>query len=89
MTRTIRWPEAIPQYEIGHLDRVSRVETILREFPNLAIAGNALYGVAYGKAAEAGVQAATRILEFFRDERDPASQSGQSPGQPSSSTASE
>ncbi len=87
--RTIRWPEAIPQYEIGHLDRVSRVETILREFPNLAIAGNALYGVAYGKAAEAGVQAATRILEFFRDERDPASQSGQSPGQPSSSTASE
>ncbi len=87
--RTIRWPEAIPQYEIGHLDRVSRVETILREFPSLAIAGNALYGVAYGKAAEAGVRAAHRIGEYFSGANDHASPSGHSPGRPSSSTASE
>jgi len=48
------WPRAIPQYELGHLERVRRIEWELDRLPGLWIAGNALKGIAFGKAAAAG-----------------------------------
>ena len=48
------WPRAIPQYELGHLDRVRKIEQELKRLPGLHIAGNALKGIAFGKAATAG-----------------------------------
>jgi len=56
-TKVIKWTRAIPQYELGHLSRVTAVEKALTKRPGLYIAGNALYGVAFGKAAAAGIQA--------------------------------
>ncbi|RMG47609.1 MAG: protoporphyrinogen oxidase [Acidobacteria bacterium] len=58
-----RWPRAIPQYELGHLDRVRRIEERLSRWPALALAGNGLHGIAFGKAAAAGLRAADRVLE--------------------------
>lgn len=49
------WPRAIPQYEIGHLERVAAIEERLAQHPGLSIAGNALTGIAFGKAAARGV----------------------------------
>jgi len=58
-----RWPRAIPQYELGHLDRVRRIERDLSRFPALALAGNGLHGIAFGKAAAAGGRAADRVFD--------------------------
>jgi len=55
-TRVQCWPHAIPQYEVGHRDRVRRIERRLEQFPTLHLAGNALYGTSFGKAAARGVQ---------------------------------
>ncbi len=63
--RIVRWPRAIPQYELGHGARVTRIEGSLAERPGLFMAGNGLYGIAFGKAAAAGVgrgEAAARYL---------------------------
>ncbi|MDF1839466.1 MAG: protoporphyrinogen oxidase [Planctomycetota bacterium] len=53
-----RWEKAIPQYNLGHLDRVARIEASLRTFSEgqgpLLLAGNSMYGVAFGKAAARG-----------------------------------
>ncbi|MFT5198633.1 MAG: oxygen-dependent protoporphyrinogen oxidase [Planctomycetota bacterium] len=53
-----RWDKAIPQYNLGHLDRVARIEASLRTFTQgqgpLLLAGNSMYGVAFGKAAARG-----------------------------------
>jgi len=57
---SVQWAQAIPQYQLGHLARVQRVEDGLRalqaQHAPLDLAGNALYGVAFGKAAARGMQ---------------------------------
>lgn len=53
-TRARLWPRAIPQYEIGHLARLAHIERELLAFPHLHLAGNALHGPSFGKAAARG-----------------------------------
>ena len=59
----IRWPRAIPQYDLKHLERVAGIEKALEEIPTLHLAGNSLEGIAFGKAAESGLNAADRLAE--------------------------
>jgi oxygen-dependent protoporphyrinogen oxidase len=48
----IRWPKAIPQYFVGHLDRLTRIETRLTVHPGLFLGGNAYRGVALNDCTE-------------------------------------
>jgi oxygen-dependent protoporphyrinogen oxidase len=59
-----RWPHAIPQYDLGHGDRVRRIEAELGRQPGLFLAGNALYGIAFAKAAAAGLAAGEAAAAF-------------------------
>lgn len=52
--RVIRWPRAIPQYELGHLERVGRIERAVAALPHLHIVGNGLHGIAFADAAASG-----------------------------------
>ena len=60
----VRYPRSMPQYFVGHLDRVARIESKTATHPGLALAGNALRGVgvpdtiASGEAAAAVAYAA-------------------------------
>jgi len=60
--RVVRWPRAIPQYELGHPDVVRRIQNALRARPGLHVAGNALHGIAFGKAATAGKACGERAV---------------------------
>ena len=42
---TVRWPQAIPQYTLGHAERLSAVEAALEALPGVHLAGNAYRGV--------------------------------------------
>jgi oxygen-dependent protoporphyrinogen oxidase len=42
--RAYRWDRAMPQYVVGHLDRVERIESRLEGFPGLFLAGGAYRG---------------------------------------------
>ena len=57
-----RNPAAIPQYRLGHRDRVARIEERLRRFPGLEVAGNAYRGIAVGAIVEDAEGIATRVL---------------------------
>jgi oxygen-dependent protoporphyrinogen oxidase len=50
--RVIRWDRAIPQYEIGHLQRVAWIEERAARYPGLFLAGNAYHGVALNDCTE-------------------------------------
>lgn len=45
LTVVRRWPASLPQYEVGHLDRVAEIESRLQALPGLTLLGNALHGV--------------------------------------------
>ncbi len=52
----VRIARAIPQYEIGHADRVAAVERAAESMPGLGVTGFGLRGVAFGDAAADGVR---------------------------------
>jgi oxygen-dependent protoporphyrinogen oxidase len=64
-----RWPTAIPQYLIGHLDRVRRIEDRVAACPGLFVGGNAYHGVAMNDCTEQAVVLADRVAEWL-GERD-------------------
>ena len=40
-----RWPLSLPQYGVGHLDRMAELERLRQAQPNLWLLGNAYRGV--------------------------------------------
>ena len=40
-----RWPSSLPQYEVGHLERVAEIEALVNQQPNLWLLGNGYRGV--------------------------------------------
>jgi oxygen-dependent protoporphyrinogen oxidase len=64
----VRWPRAIPQYHLGHLDRVARIEAAAGRLPGLFPAGNALHGVAMSDVAEQAGVVAGKVAVFLRHE---------------------
>ena len=60
-TLVTRWERAFPQYEVGHLIRVARVEEDLARLPGMAVAGAALRGVGIPACVGSGRSAARRV----------------------------
>jgi oxygen-dependent protoporphyrinogen oxidase len=42
--RVFRWPRGNPQYDVGHLDRVARIEDQAESIPGLFLTGSAYWG---------------------------------------------
>jgi oxygen-dependent protoporphyrinogen oxidase len=63
--RIIRWDRAIPQYVIGHFDRLARIDTALKKHPGLFLTGNAYRGVAMGDCVEQADVVADRIARYI------------------------
>jgi protoporphyrinogen/coproporphyrinogen III oxidase len=40
-----RWPRSLPQYEVGHLDRMAELERLVKQVPGLHLLGNSYRGV--------------------------------------------
>lgn len=62
----VRWERAIPQYHMGHLERVARIETLAGQHPGLFLTGNAYYGVALNDCTEQGEKVAARVASHLR-----------------------
>lgn len=71
-----RWPSVMPQYALGHLERVRSIEERVAAIPGLAIAGNAYHGVGVPQCIASGEQAAERTVESLKRYRhqEPSSQ---------------
>lgn len=59
---TAHWPNTMPQYYVGHLDRVAEIEQRVSTFSGLALAGNSYHGVGVPACIHSGEQAAEAIL---------------------------
>jgi oxygen-dependent protoporphyrinogen oxidase len=62
LTRIFRHPGGIPQYTVGHLARLERIEARLGAHPGLCVAGNSYRGVAINSCIADAGPLADRIL---------------------------
>jgi oxygen-dependent protoporphyrinogen oxidase len=62
--KIVRWHKAIPQYHLGHLERVARIERRLEQHPGLWLGGNAYHGVALNDCTERGLVLAESVQSF-------------------------
>jgi len=56
-----RWADAMPQYHVGHNERVARIEAAVESHPGLALAGAAYHGVGIPQVIASGRSAAAAI----------------------------
>lgn len=66
-TEIHRWPFSMPQYPVGHLGRIKRIDQRLANLPGLAVAGNAFGGVGIPDCVQSGEQAADGILKVMSE----------------------
>jgi protoporphyrinogen/coproporphyrinogen III oxidase len=57
-----RWPRSLPQYAVGHLQRMQRLHVEIGHLDGLALAGNAYHGVGLPDLVRDGRAAARRIV---------------------------
>jgi oxygen-dependent protoporphyrinogen oxidase len=59
------WPRALPQYNLGHVARMSTVQKLRADFPGLHLVGNYLNGPAIGTCVEHALKVADEIRVSF------------------------
>ena len=58
-----RYREMMPQYNVGHLDRVETIERLVAQIPGLVLAGNSFRGVGLPDCIASGFEAAASLLD--------------------------
>ena len=64
--RIRRWPQAIPQYTLGHSARIRHVEEVERRFPGLFFCANYRGGVSIGDCIKSADRAVGEVAAFLR-----------------------
>ncbi len=66
LSRIFQWEKAMPQYNLGHPQRLERINTLLEEIPGLALAGNGYQGIGIPDCIHSGESAVEKILTSMR-----------------------
>lgn len=61
-TRVTRWGGGLPQYAVGHLDRVARIRSAVAEVPGLEVCGAVYDGVGIAACIATARAAVTRLV---------------------------
>lgn len=62
----IPWPKGIPQYELGHGQRLETAFRALKRTPGLVLTGNAYHGVGVNDAVRDAKRATNAVLTYLR-----------------------
>jgi oxygen-dependent protoporphyrinogen oxidase len=65
LTRIYRWDKSMPQYMLGHAERLSHMEEELRQYPGLYLTGCAYRGIGISDCIHDGKLTAEKILKFL------------------------
>jgi len=65
--RVFRWEKSMPQYTLGHGQKLQRIEERLSSLPGLFIAGSAYWGIGISDCIRSGKQAALLAFEHLQE----------------------
>jgi len=60
-----RNPESMPQYTVGHLERIAQINQRVERFPGMELAGNAYKGVGIPDCVRSGEEAAEKLFKYL------------------------
>jgi protoporphyrinogen/coproporphyrinogen III oxidase len=63
------WKRAIPQYNLGHLQRLQQIEKGLESLPGMYLCSNYLGGVALGDCVRRGFERAIEVSEYLQSQQ--------------------
>ena len=69
-TRVSRWGGGLPQYTVGHLERVARIRAGVAGQPGLAVCGAAYDGIGIPACIASARLAATQVLAYLESRQD-------------------
>ena len=61
------WKRAIPQYDLGHLKRLEKIDRSLKDLPGLYLCSNYIDGVALGDCVRRAFQRAETVRADLRN----------------------
>jgi protoporphyrinogen/coproporphyrinogen III oxidase len=61
------WKQAIPQYNLGHFDRLEQIDLGLKSLPGVYLCSNYLGGVALGDCVRLGFERAIEVSEYLQE----------------------
>ena len=70
LARIYIWPQAMPQYNVGHPARVNRILALIQQWPGVALAGNAYHGIGIPDCIHSGEMA---IEQLYSNDFHPSS----------------
>jgi oxygen-dependent protoporphyrinogen oxidase len=62
-TEVTKWSNSMPQYEVGHLDHIEKIESALSKIPGLTLAGNSFRGAGIPDCIRSGEAAAEELVK--------------------------
>ena len=71
-TLVTRWDRAMPQYEVGHLARLERIDHGILRAPGVFLAGSAYRGIGIADCVRQGQEAAVRVRDYLHGRAAPA-----------------
>jgi protoporphyrinogen/coproporphyrinogen III oxidase len=60
--RVYRWKGTMPQYNVGHLERLDRIERLRQQLHGLALAGNGYRGIGVPDCVRSGQEASLKLI---------------------------
>ncbi len=64
LSRVFMWDKAMPQYNLGHPEKLKQIDAALEHYPNLALAGSGYRGIGIPDCIRSGELAVERVLKF-------------------------
>ena len=63
--RVCRWPQSMPQFQVGHRELLSKIDLALTQYDGLGLAGASYRGVGLPECVNSGELCAEKILRAF------------------------
>ncbi|MEM8666952.1 MAG: protoporphyrinogen oxidase [Planctomycetota bacterium] len=76
IARVVRWNHAMPQYHVGHVEKVERIDNEMKSLDGISLVSNALHGVGIAPVIGLAGRVADQVVARLEESGDASSSDG-------------